>query len=510
MGRLMAGLAAGLLLAGTGWALPQGYVVWSHGQANDESTRKIYRMTLPNKTDKRALTAGEDIECQVSFDGKWVAYAKAILTGGSGYHSFNIWDIYVVHIDGVSAGHKEIKIDKGYWPTWGKGGVLYYNQTDGTHTRIMQVSIDGSGQPSGKKLLVSTKATFNAYIEINECAVSPDGTWFAGRTRGHTSYTGVGAYLLSPPTWTLLGNAGSVGCFPYTAPDGKWGLHAGSTHGIRWGDAPDIPNRKQDQLLIPAHAGKKAYHPGISTDQQWVMAGHADLTGQDKGNWEIYVYKLDPTTKTVSGEQKLLAGEFNGWPHIWVGATTGPGSDGGATQDAGVAADAAPQPLKILFPAAGAPLVEGKPVALKGQGSGALSWSYDANSDGKGPIDIGAGASTSLTVPTGINPPKLMILTLAGGGQTASQEHPIVASGENPDAGLSPDLPLSGDVGAGDPMDLGAPPDKNPARDAGMQTGAGPSLSSSWCAASPEPGTAGWLLVCLVLLPLLRRRRSRR
>ena len=51
-------------------------------------SRRVYRMSLPAKDDIRALTSGEDVECQVSYDGRWVAYAKAKLPGGTDYHAF--------------------------------------------------------------------------------------------------------------------------------------------------------------------------------------------------------------------------------------------------------------------------------------------------------------------------------------------------------------------------------------------------------------------------------------
>jgi hypothetical protein len=311
-------------------------------------------MTLPGKTDVKALSSGEDINCIVSSSGKWVAYAKAQLSGGTDYHSFKLWDVYIVDIEGVGAGHEEIKIDSGYWPSWGKGDVLYYNQPDDTHTRIYQVTVDGQGAASPKKLVVSTKTAFSSIKEIGECFVAPDGSWFAGRTRGSTSCTGVGAYDLQPPKWYFLGKAGSVGCMPYVSPDGTWGFHAGATYGIRWGHGPQVANREQDQQLIPPKSGGKCYHPGISTDGKWVMTGHSTTSDQNAGPWDIYIYRLDPATMKISDEQKLTSGGFNGWPNIWVktstspppssGSGTAPQGDGGVpttTGDGTLAADSA-------------------------------------------------------------------------------------------------------------------------------------------------------------------------
>jgi hypothetical protein len=329
MGTSRCAIFLGVLLVGhsAGAELPSGYLVWSKGTEGDSSSRKIHRMTLPGKTDVRALTSGEDVGCQISYDGKWVAYAKAKYSGGTDYHAFAQWRVHLVHVDGIGDGHAEIEVDDGYWPSWDKSGKLYYSTVDGSHTKIYSVNVGAQGEVSGKTLVLSTKSDFASYQEINECFMAPDGSWFAGRTRGNSAYTGVGAYQVSPPEWGLLGKAGSTGCMPYVAPDGKWGFCAGSTYGIRWGDAPDVPDRKEDQTLIPAKSGGSCYHPGISTDGVWVLTGHSTTSDQNAGPWELYIYKVDPTTKKTSDEQKLVSGGFNGWPHVWVTGSAPP--DGG-------------------------------------------------------------------------------------------------------------------------------------------------------------------------------------
>jgi len=316
----------GLLLAPPAVALPTGYLVWSKGKVGDPGTRAIWRVTLPGKTDARALTAGEDVEPQISPDGKWVAYAKAKLPGGSDYHAMNLWKLYIVSIHGVGGGRQEMKIDDdGYWPSWGGKDVLYYSQVDGTHTKIIRVTLSDTGKAVDKQTFFSTKAALGAIDEINECFVAPDASWFAARTRGATSVNGVGAYPVSTPAFNLLARAEAVGCMPYVAPGGKWGLIAGAESGIRWGDAPGVSGRKEDQLLIPARTGGgKAYHPGISTDEQWVMTGHGTDQDHNSGAYDLYVYRLDAASKTVSDEQPLVQGGFNGWPHIWVGTPTPP------------------------------------------------------------------------------------------------------------------------------------------------------------------------------------------
>ncbi|MBI3180622.1 MAG: hypothetical protein HYZ28_00515 [Myxococcales bacterium] len=321
--RRAAGLAALLAVFSPGSALaqPAGYLVWTKGAAGDRSSRRLVRMTLPEKSDLQALTSGEDVEAQISPDGVWVAYAKAKLPA-SDYLQLKLWKLYLVSVHGVGEGREEILIDdNGYWPSWGGPGRLRYSQVhpeDDRHTRILEVVIDDYGQVLEKRALIDTRSAFPGIPEINECHVSPDGRWFAARTRGSPSVSGVGAYWLAPPEFKLLARAGSVGCMPRVAPSGLWGLIAGREHGIRWGDAPDVPDRKEDQLLIPSRGpGDLAYHPGISTDEQWALAAHSTDNDHNAGPYDLYLYQLEG--RAAGPGQLMASGGFNGWPHLWVG-----------------------------------------------------------------------------------------------------------------------------------------------------------------------------------------------
>lgn len=319
--------------------LPDGYFVWSKGEQGNFQSRKIYRMTLPDKSDVLALTSGEDVECQISPDGKWVAYAKAKLPN-TDYHQFDRWKLYLVSIDGGA----EIEIDAdGYWPSWGGPGVLYYSKADGEHTHIMKATLDTRGSVISQETFFSTEPAFTSIPEINECFMAPDGSWFAGRTR-QISESGVGAYKVDPPGFNRLAWAGGSGCMPYAAPDSSFGFIAASSSGIRWGDAPDIPDRQENRQLVAARPdGGSCYHPGISTDGKWFMTGHSKDPDQNAGPWDIYIYKLEG--KTVSGEQVLVEGGFNGWPHLWAGVVERPdggGEDGDQMPDADSGTDKPP------------------------------------------------------------------------------------------------------------------------------------------------------------------------
>ena len=305
--------------------LPQGYLVWSRGTPDDPASRQLYRMTLPALDDQHALTTGEDVEPRISPDGKWIAYAKAKYPGGSDYHDFTLWRPYIVSIHGAAAGRKEIKIDDdGAWPSWGGGGALFYNQADGTQSRIMRVELDDQGTVVKRQIWLSTKDVFSEYVELNECFLAPDESWFAGRTRGNATQNGVSGFVVSPPLSCLVARAGSIGCMPFVAPSGTFAIIAGAGQGIRWGQSPFFSNRVEDQLLIaPLTASHLAYHPGVSSDEKWVLAAQGTDTDHNAGRYDLYIHPLDTATMTAGAGQAMTADGFNGWPHLWVG-TPGP------------------------------------------------------------------------------------------------------------------------------------------------------------------------------------------
>jgi hypothetical protein len=311
-----------LVTASAQAALPQGYFVWSKGTADDGSTRKLHRLTLPEKTDERTLTEGEDVEPSISPDGKWVAYAKAKFPGGSDYHDFKLWKVYLVSIHGIGAGRREIKIDDdGAWPSWSKSGALLYNQADGTHSRVVRVELDDRGRVTSKQTLLATKDAFGAFTEANEAQSAPDESWLAVRTRGNATQNGVSAFTVNPPSSVLIARAGTIGCMPVVDPNGNFALIAGATEGIRWGHGPQIATRKEDQLLIPPRtAAHKAYHPGISSDGRWVLNAQGTDADHNAGHYDVSIFALDPAAMTISDEQTLASGDFNGWPRLWVGA----------------------------------------------------------------------------------------------------------------------------------------------------------------------------------------------
>ncbi len=314
-----------LATPGRAGALPTGYLVYTHGDANDAESRAIFRMTLPGTTEVIQLTASEAVECKISPDGRWVAYAKAKLPGGTDYHDLNFWRLYVVSIHGTGDGREENLIDdNGYWPSWGADGKLFYSQVHGHHTRIMRATLDAYGRRVSSDVFFETGPAFGSEVpELNECYVSPRGDWFAARVRQVTE-PGVATFTVAPHGLQRLATAGSKGCMPVISPDGTWALIAGAEYGVRWGESPLAPGRQTNQVLIEPRTGNgRVYHPGFASDGNWVMAAHSEALDHNEGPYDVYIYQVDGN-RNATNEQPLLQGGFNGWPDIWVGEPSDP------------------------------------------------------------------------------------------------------------------------------------------------------------------------------------------
>jgi hypothetical protein len=71
----------------------------------------------------------------------------------------------------------------------------------------------------------------------------------------------------------------------------------------------------------------------------------------------------------------------------------------------------------ITFPNTSSELQEGSTVTLTADGTN-VTWSYDANSDGLGSVNIGTGNSVQFEVPTGVTGPRTITFTASGDNGT--------------------------------------------------------------------------------------------
>jgi hypothetical protein len=308
-----------------------GYLVWSRGEEYQPETRKLVRMTFSNGAVKEptlTLTEGEDVEAQISPDGKYVAYAKSKIPGAD-YHSFSFWKVYVVSIHGKDVSG-ELKVDdNGYWPNWLDNRTLSYCQMDPAHPNhsiLMKAKLDEDGVVLQKEVVLRTYDLFPSVAEVNECVLSPDGRWFAARTRGTdaaSSLNGVTAFTLNPPSVKPLAHAGSVGCMPQIARSGTWAVIAGRDQGIRWGDSPFVAGGLVDQPLTPASRvtpGSYWYFPSISSDEKWLLSAVSTVDDHNSGPQKLMIAPL--TGRTAGEHSELFQAPFNGWPSLWIGTPT--------------------------------------------------------------------------------------------------------------------------------------------------------------------------------------------
>lgn len=130
---------------------------------------------------------GGDIEGQISFDGKWLAFARTVAKttkgkGNNDYHDYDKWEIYVVRIDGTLPA-EPIRIGPGYFPSWSDDSeqevkTLYY--TYEKERCIRRVTIDDRG----KVLKESVLGVLPSEGYEGCTFAAPDGTYAAFRKNG--------------------------------------------------------------------------------------------------------------------------------------------------------------------------------------------------------------------------------------------------------------------------------------------------------------------------------------
>jgi hypothetical protein len=172
---------------------------------------------------------------------------------------------------------------------------------------------------------------------------------------------------------------------PFVAPSGAFAIIAGADLGIRWGAGPFGANRQIDQLLIPPlSAGYLAYHPGISSDEKWVLDAQGTDTDHNAGRYDLYIHPLDTASMTAGAGQALTSDGFNGWPHLWVGMPTPPPP---------------PQPAIDDFYPSSYTVAPGETVTLNWSTFGADLVSLDgAPVPADGTLDVSPAVSTAYTL----------------------------------------------------------------------------------------------------------------
>ena len=213
------------------YQIPHGFVTYSKGNGYDRVLCRVEiapGMTFEeiHATEQQICEKGElggDVEGQISFDGKWLAFARCAGktedgSGGNDYGDFGQWDIYVVRIDGPLPA-KPIRIDRGYYPSWGDDSygdskTLYYAQAK--TGKVFKVMLSSDGSVSEKEFVgqVPSEGLENFVF------MAPDGTFAAYRQNSNV-YTHYFSGPLAGKDILL-----THGCHPHVTADSKWVYHA--------------------------------------------------------------------------------------------------------------------------------------------------------------------------------------------------------------------------------------------------------------------------------------------
>jgi len=281
-----------LALPSIGAQLPDGFAVWSEGDAGN---RTITMRTLksdgtmgnPVKVVNKG-TLGGDIQSQISFDGTWLAFCRSLGCrdnyGGDDYHEFAKWDLYIVRLDGSFPASPQ-KVGRGYWPSWADDSynatkTLYYSTHDGAKT-IRKVTVNNSGVVAGTDVKVQDiPGTVAGQSFVGFAMMAPNGKFMAWR--------GDNVCLYFFEDWmgkkAGSGYQSAKGCMPSITADSRWVLNA--------------YHRKTRVGKTEESTGKGDYHFGTSQDLNWYInrtEGGADV--QNKG-YDITIFPV-----TIKGKE---------------------------------------------------------------------------------------------------------------------------------------------------------------------------------------------------------------
>ena len=173
--------------------LPTGFIAYSKGRGGH---RTLHRVTLkPGMTEAQVRASetlicktgdkGGDIQRQISFDGKMLAFARnRDGLHNHDYHKFASYDVYVVRLDGKLPA-TPVRVGHGYWPSWGvdsnsENRTLYFSKHTDESGSIHKAKIDKNCKASAvEKVADLPTGKYEGFA-----MASPDGTYAAVRYGG--------------------------------------------------------------------------------------------------------------------------------------------------------------------------------------------------------------------------------------------------------------------------------------------------------------------------------------
>ena len=282
-----------------------GFVVWT------SNTHSLLFKQLANGQPGELKNAvekggGADIEVVISYDGVWLAFARSekVLKdryGECDYHAFDSYDIYIAKIDnGYNLPAKPIKIDHGYWPSWGedannpdKPKTLYYSKySDNTIQKVI-IQPDGTfSKPMVHAQCPKKIKGLNAHMQG-----SPDGKYIAYRDKG--------LKVVEVTTGTHVPGAGGSGVHPCWGPRSNYLIWAQNR----------VCRIDSDSGVSLGSAGLSRQYYGISND-----------TYYDKGKlWIIgqrYISGSNPSEPVEFKSVDISGGGWNVGESTKVGSGT--------------------------------------------------------------------------------------------------------------------------------------------------------------------------------------------
>jgi hypothetical protein len=267
---------------------PDGFIVYSKG---DHSNRELKLQRLakgkgPIGEEVTVTPRGNysDIQCCISFDGKFVAFSRELELIDSrydppgDYHMFGNYDVYIVRIDGDLPAEPK-KVAHGYWPSWGDDSdqsskTLYYSHVPGTgredeDLKIFKVTIGSDGSISVPVQHIDVPE--NSKDPHMQC--SPDGRYVAYRTNKVKIYDSKTGITSGP----------YEGCHPSWGSDSYWLYWARSQVGAVVDGAMD-----GSILELPF-----PYYCGWSNDMKWVIGRIDSIKNDQNTPHELQVHSVE-------------------------------------------------------------------------------------------------------------------------------------------------------------------------------------------------------------------------
>ncbi len=350
---------------------PDGFVIWSEGDHKDRILKYIEIKAGQGPvsgSEQMAVERGTyaDIQCVISMDGKWVAFArqledvgKAVCDGPGDYHQFGNYDVYVARLDGGLPA-EPIRVGHGYWPSWGDDSdgdtkTLYYSWCAGDRggsLKIMRATVQANGSVSSPS--THLQGFGNSSDAHMQC--SPDGKKVAWRDGGD-----VVVYFTESDDTVEAGG----GCHPCWGPNSYW---------LMWA-RKNVGAFDDGQKIYKSGSGLHDYHYGFSNDGKWII-GRIGSSGNDQNTpHPIKYYGLNASAK----------GEPASWQRAGDGIQIGSGTWCDIHVNIGPAIGLSAETRRIALGES-----VGLSATLSGGATGPVDWSVDGGGSLSGTGNNGA------------------------------------------------------------------------------------------------------------------------